>query len=92
MDIDKILDENNPYMLFGRKRVINYQIRVSTSANRQAAAILAAILLSFIGQNLYGESFKSNSCVQFGRNRVKINEYKLARLQRSGIDTIKYHT
>ena len=39
--------------------MINNYIRVSTSANRQAAAILTAILISFSEQNLYsnlGES------------------------------------
>ena len=38
-------DESSPFMKFERNPVINDQVRVSTSANRQAAAILSAILV-----------------------------------------------
>ena len=42
VDLGNEFDESNPYMKFGRNGVIN---NVSTSANRQMVAILAAILV-----------------------------------------------
>ena len=44
-------DKRKKYMKFGRNRVINELVRVSSSANRQVVAMLATILV--ILQNHY---------------------------------------
>ena len=54
---------SKPYIKFGRNQLINEKVRVSTNANREGVAIVAAILVIVHWRKIYSE---------LGENRMKV--------------------